>query len=134
MDRIFAADIPPLERLTHYCDSVYRRQKIKQAECGRVCGCAFTCLGLELSTQDEQVRHKSQQIIERLCQYLEAALRDAAQAGLIDRRDFKVMARELYRCIIGVLVEAKIENNLEVIRQLKPSIWRLIGVRPTGAR
>ena len=134
MDRIFAADIPPLERLTHYCDSVYRRQKIKQAECGRVCGCAFTCLGLELSTQDEPVRHKSQQIIERLCQYLEAALRDAAQAGLIDRRDFKVMARELYRCIIGVLVEAKIENNLEVIRQLKPSIWRLIGVRPTGAR
>ena len=89
---------------------------------------------MELSTQDEPVRHKSQQIIERLCQYLEAALRDAAQAGLIDRRDFKVMARELYRCIIGVLVEAKIENNLEVIRQLKPSIWRLIGVRPTGAR
>jgi len=133
MERIFAPAIPPLDRLARYCDSVYRRQKTKHAEFGRVCGCAFTCLGLELSTQDEAVRHKSQQIIERLCQFLESALRDAAQAGLIDRHDFPAMAHELYRCIIGVLVEAKIANDLEVVRQLKPSLWRLIGVR-AGAR
>jgi TetR/AcrR family transcriptional repressor of nem operon len=134
MDRIFATQTPPLERLAHYCDSVYRRQKAKRAEFGQVCGCAFTCLGLELSTQDEPVRHKSQQIIERLCQYLETAVRDAARAGLIERQDFQVMGRELYRCIIGVLVEAKIENDLEVILQLKPSIWRLIGARQTVPR
>ena len=134
MDRIFAPATPPLDRLAHYCDSVYRRQKAKRAEFGRVCGCAFTCLGLELSTQDEPVRRKSQEIIKRLCHYLEGAVCDAAGAGLIDRHDCPVMARELYRCIIGALVEAKIENNLEVILQLKPSIWRLIGVRPAGAR
>lgn len=134
MERIFAPQTLPLERLSHYCDSVYRRQKAKQAEFGRVCGCAFTCLGLELSTQDESVRHKSQQIIERLCQYLETAIRDAARAGLIERQDFQVMAHELYRCIIGVLVEAKIANDLEVVRQLKPSIWRLIGVREAVSR
>jgi len=74
MDRIFAPATPPLDRLAHYCDSVYHRQQAKQAEFGRVCGCAFTCLGLELSTQDEQVRHQSQSIIERLCQYLETAM------------------------------------------------------------
>jgi TetR/AcrR family transcriptional repressor of nem operon len=134
MDRLFAPQTPPLERLAHYCDSVYRQQKAKRAEFGRVCGCAFTCLGLELSTQDEPVRHKSQQIIERLCRYLETAVRDAARAGLIDRRDFRVMGRELYRGIIGVLVQAKIENNLKVIRQLKPTIWRLIGARQARRR
>ena len=134
MDKIFASTTPPLERLAQYCDSVYQRQKAKRTEFGRVCGCAFTCLGLELSTQDEPVRRKSQQIIERLCQYLETAVRDAARAGLIQRHDFPVMARELYRCIIGVLVEAKIANDLEVVRQLKPSIWRVIGAGPTGAR
>ena len=134
MEKIFAPAIPPLDQLAQYCDAVYRRQKTKRKEFGRVCGCAFTCLGLELSTQDESVRHKSQQIIERLCRYLETALRDAARAGLIERKDFPVMARELYRCIIGVLVEAKIENDLEVIRQLKPSIWRLIGACQKGVR
>ena len=134
LDRIFAPATPPLERLAQYCDSVYRQQKAKQAEFGRVCGCAFTCLGLELSTQDEPVRHQSQLIITRLCQYLETALRDAARAGQIERHDFKVMARELYRCVIGVLVEAKIENDLEVIRQLKPSFWRLVGAHPGAPR
>ena len=134
MEKIFAPEIPPLDRLAHYCDSVYRRQKAKQKEFGRVCGCAFTCLGLELSTQDEPVRHKSQEIIQRLCRYFETALRDAARAGQIERQDFQVMARELYRCIIGALVEVKIENNLEVIYQLKPAIWRVIGANQKGSR
>ena len=71
---------------------------------------------------------------QRLCRYLETALRDAARAGQIERQDFQVMARELYRCIIGALVEVKIENNLEVIHQLKPAIWRVIGANQKGSR
>jgi len=127
MDRIFAPATPPLDRLSRYCDAVYARQQAKQADFGHVCGCPFTCLGLELSTQDEAVRRQSQAIIARLCRYLEAAVHDAARAGLIARRDCKTMAHELYRCIIGVLVEAKIANDLAVVRRLKPTVWRLIG-------
>jgi len=34
----------------------------------------------------------------------------------------------LFGCVMGVLVEAKIENDLEIIRHLRPTIFQLIGV------
>jgi TetR/AcrR family transcriptional repressor of nem operon len=127
LDRIFSSQTPPLERLAGYCDFVYERQRQKLQEFGRVCGCPFASLGSELSTQDENVRQKSQQILERRFRYFAGALRDAVREGLIPEQDCVAKARDLYGCVIGVLFEAKIENNLEVIRHLKPTIWRLIG-------
>ena len=127
LDRIFSPQTPPLERLADYCDFVHARQKQKMQEFGRVCGCPFAALGSELSTQDENIRRKSQQILERRYTYFAAALRDAVREGLIPEQDCEAKARELYGCIIGVLLEAKIENDLEIVRHLKPTIVRLIG-------
>ena len=126
LDRIFSAQTPPLERLEKYCDSVYERQRQKMREFGRVCGCPFTSLGCELSTQDEGIRKKTLQIVERYCKYFSSTLRDAIQEGLIPEQDCDARARELYGCVIGTLLEAKISNNLEAVRRLKPAIFRLI--------
>ena len=82
----------------------------------------------ELSTQDEKIRQKSQQILDRRCRYFAAALRDAVREGLIPEQDCNNKARELFGCVMGVLLEAKIENNLEIILVLKPTIFHLIGV------
>ncbi|HUI08113.1 MAG TPA: TetR/AcrR family transcriptional regulator [Verrucomicrobiae bacterium] len=127
LDRIFSPQSPPLERLADYCDFVHARQQQKMREFGRVCGCPFASLGSELSTQDETIRRKSQQILERRFTYFTAALRDAVREGLIPEQDCEAKARDLYGCIIGVLLEAKIENDLEMVRNLKPTIFRLIG-------
>ena len=128
LDRIFSPQTPPLERLADYCSFVYERQKHQMREFGRVCGCVFTSLGSELSTQDEQIRKKSLQIMEWRCKYLAAAIRDAVHEGLVPEQDCDAKARDLYSCVIGVLLQAKIENNLEIIRHLKPTIFRLIGM------
>jgi len=117
-----------LERLSRYCDLIYELQAKKMRKFGRVCGCAFTSLASELSTQDEKIRQKSQQILDRRCRYFAAALRDAVREGLIPEQDCDNKARELFGCVMGVLVEAKIENDLEIIRHLKPTIFQLIGV------
>ncbi len=127
-DRIFSQQNPPLERLSGYCELVYQHQSHKMRKFGRVCGCAFTSVASELSTQDEKIRQKSQQIMDRRNRYFAAALRDAVREGLIPDQDCDSKARELYGCVMGVLLEAKIENNLEIIRHLKPTIFRLIGV------
>jgi TetR/AcrR family transcriptional repressor of nem operon len=127
-DRIFSPQTPPLERLSRYCDFIYELQAKKMRQFGRVCGCAFTSLASELSTQDEKIRQKSQQILDRRCRYFAAALRDAVREGLIPEQDCDNKARELFGCVMGVLVEAKIENDLEIIRHLKPTIFHLIGV------
>ena len=55
VDRIFSSQTPPLERLSGYCALVYERQNQKKQKFGRVCGCAFTSLASELSTQDENI-------------------------------------------------------------------------------
>ena len=128
LDRIFSPQTPPLERLSRYCNFIYERQSQKMQKFGRVCGCAFTSLASELSTQDEKIRQKSQQILDRRCRYFAAALRDAAREGLIPEQDCHAKARDLFGCVMGVLLEAKIENNIEIIRHLKPTIFRLIGV------
>ena len=128
LDRIFSPQTPPLERLARYCDFVYEQQKQKMHEFGRVCGCMFTSLGCELSTQDEKIRKKSQQILEYRSKYIAAAIRDAVREGLVPKQDCEAKARDLYGCIIGGLLQAKIENNLAIINHLKPTIFRLIGV------
>lgn len=128
LDRIFSAQIPPLERFEKYCDSVYERQRQKMQEFGRVCGCPFTSLGCELSTQDERIRQKTLQIVERYCKYFAAALQDAIREGVIPEQDCDARALELYGCVIGTLAGAKIGNNIEVIRHLKSTIFRLIEV------
>ena len=128
LDRIFSPQTPPLERLAGYCDFLYERQKHQMQKFGRVCGCAFTSLGSELSTQDEGIRKKSLQIMEWRCKYLAAAIRDAVREGLVPEQDCDATARDLYVSVLGVLLQAKIENNLAIIRHLKPTIFRLIGV------
>jgi TetR/AcrR family transcriptional regulator, transcriptional repressor for nem operon len=127
LDRIFSPQVLPLERLARYCDFLYDRQKQKMQQFGRVCGCAFTSLGSELSTQDEKIRLKSQQILESRCKYLTAALRDAIHEGVIPDQDCEAKARDLYGCVMGSLLQAKIENNLDIIRHLKSTMFRLIG-------
>lgn len=134
LDRIFSPQVPPLERLARYCDFLYDRQHQKMQEFGRVCGCAFTSLGSELSTQDEKIRRKSQQILDWRCKYLAAALRDAIREEVIPDQDCEAKARDLYGCVMGALLQAKIENNLDIIRHLKPTIFRLIGADEKQAK
>lgn len=127
LDRIFSSQTAPLERLAGYCDFVYEQQKQQMQKFGRVCGCAFSSLGSELSTQDEKIRKKSLQIMEWRCKYLAAAIRDAVRERLVPEQDCDAKARDLYGSVLGVLLQAKIENDLGIIRHLKPTIFRLMG-------
>jgi TetR/AcrR family transcriptional repressor of nem operon len=128
LDRIFSSQTSPLERLAGYCDLVYQQQQQQMQKFGRVCGCPFISLGSELSTQDEQIRKKSLQIMEWRCKYFAAAIRDAIREKLVPEQDCEAKARELYASLIGRLMQAKIENSLESIRHLRSTVFRLIGV------
>ena len=127
LDRIFSSQTSPLERLAGYCDLIYQQQQQQMQKFGRVCGCPFISLGSELSTQDEQIRKKSLQIMDWRCKYITAAIRDAVREKLIPEQNCEAKARELYACVIGGLLQAKIENSLNSIRNLKSSVFRLIG-------
>jgi TetR/AcrR family transcriptional repressor of nem operon len=126
-DRIFSPLVPPLERLENYCAHVYERQREKHEKTGCVLGCPFASLGAELSTQDEKIRSKSVEMFAHICGFLEATLRDACQAGLIEKTDFDAKSRAIFCLIMGALLEAKVKNDPEVLRNLAPNVLQMIG-------
>jgi TetR/AcrR family transcriptional repressor of nem operon len=129
LDQIFSAQNPPLERLSRYCDLIESSQSERRSICGMVCGCPYASVGSELCSQDEKIRQKSKQMSERYCCYIEASLRDAAGAGLITLTDPPAMASQVFCYIMGILQQAKIQNDLSLLKRLKCGVLKLIGAR-----
>jgi TetR/AcrR family transcriptional regulator, transcriptional repressor for nem operon len=130
MDEIFSSQVPPLERLERYCDRVVQDQMEKYEKFGKLCGCPFASIGSELSTQDEQIRKKAHELSERSMKYLASMLRDAAADGVLHSKDPVELARQVFCYAGGLIMQAKIENNPEVLECLKKGVFRLVGADP----
>jgi TetR/AcrR family transcriptional repressor of nem operon len=128
MDTIFSATVPPLERFERYFDYVHDRLAEIQKKCGSILGCPLLSVGSEVSTQDELLREKVQEILDRKIRYFESAIRDAHSQGLIVAPDAKAKAKGLFACYEGILAQARIQNNLDPIREFKHLARDILGV------
>lgn len=126
-DQTFSPQVPPLDRIENYCRQMYESQKERKERTGRVLGCPFASVGCELSTQDEKIRQKAQEMFARFCLYIETALRDAHREGLIEKCDFAAKSCVIYSFAMGMLLQAKLKNDPDVLRDLAPSILQMIG-------
>jgi TetR/AcrR family transcriptional repressor of nem operon len=133
-ERVFDEAIPPLERLIGWCDLIRRNQTLRAEKRGKVLGCPYSSMGSELSTQDEKIRRKCQEMAERTCAYLETAVRAAQREGLVAKGNAAEKARELYSYSSGVVLQAKIENDLRLLDGLKHGVFSLLGVREPSRR
>ena len=129
LDQIFSSQVPPLERLDNYCQAIIKDQKEKYQTSGKMLGCPFCSVGSELSTQDENIRLKAEQMSVRMLKYIESLVRDLAAAHLIEVRDTAELAQEVGSYITGVLMQAKIENSVKHVERLQHGIMRLLGVK-----
>src|SRR5947207_1366535 len=114
LDSIFSPTVPPLERLRKYFDYGYRLQADIKAKCGCVLGCPLFTLGSEVSTQEDRLRKKIEQILDVKRRYLETTIRDAHAQGLIQAPDAVAKAKTLFAYYQGLLTQARIQNDLEV--------------------
>jgi TetR/AcrR family transcriptional repressor of nem operon len=128
MDQAFSVQNPPIKRFMDYCDQVYEIQKKRFENHGRVVGCPYNLVGTELSAEDEQIRRKCQENGDRVCHYFESAIRDGIRDESFHDVDARVKARELYSLIMGILMQARIRNDLEMIKTFKPSMRQLLGL------
>src|SRR5437870_6945904 len=115
MDSLFSPTVPPLERIRNYCQFAYQMQAELKEKCGCVLGCPLFTLGSEVSTQEQKLRKKVQHILDQKRKYLESTIRDAHAAGLIHAPDAAAKARTLFAYFQGLLTQARIENNLEIL-------------------
>ena len=128
-DAMFSPTIPPLDRLKRYFDFNYRKMAELQIKCGAVLGCALSSLGSEVCTQDTVLLQKIHELLDRKLTYFESAIREAHALGLIDAPDAHAKAKSLFVFVQGALAQARIENNVEVLRDIYPAALDLLGAK-----
>lgn len=133
LDSMFSPTVEPLERLRRYCDFNYRFQLQIQQRYGRVLGCPLFSVGAEISTQEDLLQKKIQTILESKRKYLESAIRDAHAAGLVDAPDAAAKSRTLFAYYQGLATQARIQNNVEVLRDALRGTFELLGVKESIA-
>jgi TetR/AcrR family transcriptional repressor of nem operon len=133
MDSMFSPTVPPLERLDRYFDFVYNRLAQLQKKCGSILGCPFVSVGSEISTQDQVVREAIDRIMDRKLQFFVSAVRDAAAEKLIVAPDPEAKAKALFACYQGTVAQARIQNDIDLLRQFKQVARDVLGVRRAEA-
>jgi len=129
MDALFSPTVPPLERFDRYFDYVHNRLAELQEACGSILGCPLLSIGSEVSTQDEGVRATVDRIWARKINYFISAIRDAHAQGLIEAPDPGAKAKALFACYHGTLAQARIENDVDLIRDFKEVARDVLGVK-----
>jgi TetR/AcrR family transcriptional repressor of nem operon len=133
LDGIFSATVPPLERLKQFCDFTYKIQREIKSKYGRVLGCPQASLGSEICTQEDVLQKKIQEIMDRKRKYLESAVRDAHAAGLIHAPDPAAKARMIFAYYEGLLTQARIQNDAEVLRETASGMFAMMGIKQNEA-
>lgn len=124
---VFRPDVPGLQRITRWCEEIYRLQKESYAATGHVPGCPFSSIASEMATQDERLRRTAEEILEREHAHFERALRDAIDAGAIRPGDPAAIARMLGTFLLGATLQAKVHNDPELLRSLGTQACELLG-------
>jgi len=130
-DKIFSASKPPLDRLRDWFDYVYQSQKDLRGQHGCALGCPFSSVGTELIAADKTLRDAVQRMIRAKQKYFESALRDLQSEGLLQPgQDPAVLARQAYSYFEGVLAQARISDDLDMLRGVYDGVLKLLGIRP----
>lgn len=134
MDLIFCKDTPPLERIRKWCDLIYESQKDKAEKYGHVCGCPFASVGSEIATFDEKIRARSEYLMNASRKYVEGAIADAIREGSVTVKDPLATSQTLQSLVIGMLVEARVQNSLKVLDNLESTVLDFIGAKVAAAQ
>jgi len=129
LDAIFSPTVPPLERLKRFCEHGYKKQKDLQCKCGCVLGCPLFTLGSEVCTKETKLHEKIKEILGHFLKYIESAIRDAHAAGEIDAPDPASKARMLFAYSEGLMTQARILNDPEVLREMSEGVLAILGAK-----
>lgn len=131
-DSAFTNNLSLHKKLERWFDHVYQRQCDVKQKTGQVPGCPFGNLALELSTQDEAIRRKVDQVFRECTRYVERVLQEAITAGEIPKQDASVTAGAVIAYMEGVMLMAKTRNDPNVIKELRQGLLRLLQAGPAN--
>jgi TetR/AcrR family transcriptional regulator, transcriptional repressor for nem operon len=121
----FDQNLPPLERLDYMIDAAYYWQKAAKDIEGRMPGCLFGNLALEMSTRDDVMRAKLNAVFERAKDKFRVTLEEAVAAGTMASMNTEDTATAMLAFLEGIILLAKSRNDPDVILRLGPAIKTL---------
>lgn len=121
----FDPELPPVERLDFMIDAAYYWQKAASDLEGRMPGCLFGNLALEMSTRDEVMRAKLNHIFDKARDQFRSTLDEAVTSGALSAMDTEATATAMLAYLEGIILLAKTRNDPEVILLLGPAIKTL---------
>ena len=128
-DKIFSASKPPLDRLRDWFDFVYTSQKELRDTHGCALGCPFSSVATEIIAADKPLRDALQRMIKGKLKYFESALRDLQAEGQLQGQDPAALARQAFSYFEGVLAQARISDDLEMLRGVYDAVVKLLGLK-----
>ena len=132
LDDIFFPSVPPLDRLRNYFNYVHENQAELEQKYGHVVGCPFGSVASELSQRDELVCQNARAFLNAYRKYFESALRDAQAEGSIELRSASTAAQRLAAYMEGTLLQARVQNDLSVLRDLATGAMEFIGAQDSA--
>ncbi|MCP4996767.1 MAG: TetR/AcrR family transcriptional regulator [Gammaproteobacteria bacterium] len=127
----FDQNLPPMERLDYMVDAAYYWQKAAKDLEGRMPGCLFGNLALEISTRDEVVRARINAVFDKASTRFHDTLNEAVETGAIPPLDTKATASAMLAYLEGIILLAKSRNDPDVVLQLGPAI-KVLRIEATG--
>lgn len=121
----FDLNLPPLVRLDYMIDAAYYWQKASKDIDGRMPGCLFGNLALEMSTRDDVMRAKLIAIFEKAKDKFRDTLDEAVRIKAMYPMDTEATATAMLAFLEGIILLAKTRNDPEVILTLGPAIKTL---------
>lgn len=118
----FDPNLPPMERLDYLIDAAYYWQKAAKDIEGRMPGCLFGNLVLEVSTRDDVLRAKLSAVFDKTKKRFEDTLQQAVATGAMSVLDTDLTAQAMLSYLEGIILLAKSRNDPELIQKLGPAI------------
>lgn len=129
IDAIFSPSRPPLERLAMKVGLCYTQTKEVAEKHGCVLGCPYYNVGAEISTIEPELVEKVNEILSRYQRYFESAITEAMANGDIPETDAKEAARIIFNLYEGFITQARMKNDVEVIKDLPIATARILGLK-----
>jgi TetR/AcrR family transcriptional repressor of nem operon len=129
LDASFSPSIDPLVRLTTHLCSIYAWHLGIKTRHGKVLGCPVCSVGSEVSTLEAGVCGVVRDMMSRKRRYYESAIRDAVAQGVIEPCDPAEAALALFGLIEGLVGQARIMNDPEILRGLPAMALGLLRVK-----
>ncbi|MEJ1974359.1 MAG: TetR/AcrR family transcriptional regulator [Lacunisphaera sp.] len=131
MDSLFSPSVEPLARIAAYMNFIYASQEEIRTKHGRVLGCPVVSVGSETCacTEASAIGSKIREMFSRKSRYYESAIRDALAEGSIEPCDPAEKAIAMTGLIEGTLTQARILNDLSVLKSLPDLVLRVLGAK-----